>query len=221
MIMSATDASLLGCARPDVRLDQSEQINTCYYMSLTQQNITRASMFEPAFSTSNVSVTDTWVWTNGGPMLTGFLEGIWQHLLMRVKGWVTQYGTLNVVSGPIFDYNYDGVADTIEDIQKNADGGINVSVPTHYYMVLLRCSHSNPVNCTDMDYDAQSFILPHLPNVTNCMTEDAYLLENTARIRDIELLTGMQLLVANTTHSAILSRTYIPHTLWPSYHLDY
>ena len=32
--------------------------------------------------------------------------------------WTGIYNGLNVISGPVFDYNYDGLADTAEQIEK-------------------------------------------------------------------------------------------------------
>ena len=46
-------------------------------------------------------------------------------------------------------------------------GTSNIAIPTHFYIVLIRCTTSD---CsTEMDYDIISFILPHVEEVPNCM----------------------------------------------------
>ena len=41
-----------------------------------------------------------------------------------------------------------------------------------------------------------------------------YLIDNLARIRDVELLTGLNFLTANNTQEAIVTRTQIAQSLW-------
>ena len=46
------------------------------------------------------------------------LQGIWQELLFVVEEYAEKYGAVNVVAGPIFDYNADGFADPADDVEK-------------------------------------------------------------------------------------------------------
>ena len=43
--------------------------------------------------------------------------GIWQDLLYVVEEYAEKYGSIQVLTGPIFDYNSDGLADNILDIE--------------------------------------------------------------------------------------------------------
>ena len=89
-------------------------------------------------------------------------SGIWQHLLSRVDAWRSLFGDLFVVTGPVFDADGDGLADvTIPD----------AALPSHYFVVLLRCNNSADVTAChdDVDYLTQTFVVPHTRNVSNCM----------------------------------------------------
>ena len=50
-------------------------------------------------------------------VLTKYISGIWQELLFVVEEYAEKYGRVNVVVGPIFDYNADGHADKLNDIE--------------------------------------------------------------------------------------------------------
>lgn len=47
------------------------------------------------------------------------LAGIWQYFqdVLLLK-FASQYNGINVVTGPVFDYNYDGQSDTADQIQE-------------------------------------------------------------------------------------------------------
>ena len=42
--------------------------------------------------------------------------GIWRNLILLIQKWVQSAGTIHVISGPVFDYDADGIADKIENI---------------------------------------------------------------------------------------------------------
>ena len=43
----------------------------------------------------------------------------------------------------------------------------NIPIPSHYYVIALRCDSAS---CDDdMTYTTQAFVIPHTPNITNCM----------------------------------------------------
>ena len=50
-------------------------------------------------------------------VLTKYISGIWQELLFVVEEYAEKYGRVNVVVGPIFDYNADGHADKLDEIE--------------------------------------------------------------------------------------------------------
>ncbi|KAK2186559.1 hypothetical protein NP493_196g03063 [Ridgeia piscesae] len=199
-----------GCLRPDVRLNSSSQPQ-CGDLPqrAAPDDITPAYLFPPEFSSSNVTVTDTLILSNVVAMYQGFKTGIWSDLMQLIHEWTEAAVSMQVIVGPVFDYDMDGRMD--ENITRFVENS-TVPVPSHYFLVALRCG---TLNCTDATYHQQAFILPHVSNVTNCMSSRTYLADNLARIRDIELLTGLQFLTDIDTGEAVLTRTQIPQALWP------
>ncbi|KAF4024568.1 hypothetical protein G4228_016566 [Cervus hanglu yarkandensis] len=127
-------------------------------------------------------------------------ETMWNyfHSVLLVKYAMERNG-VNVVSGPIFDYDYDGHFDAPDEI---ADYAVNTSVPipTHYFVVLTSCKNQSqtPDACPGW-LDVLPFVIPHRPtNVESCpeyKAESLWVEErfnaHTARVRDVELLTGL------------------------------
>ncbi|NXT11111.1 ENPP3 phosphodiesterase, partial [Prunella fulvescens] len=119
-----------------------------------------------------------------------------QHLLPE---YAAARNGVNVVSGPVFDYDSDGLYDTPEKL-KRYPGNSEVLVPTHFFIVLTSCKNTSetPLEC-EGSLDALSFIVPHREdNSESCAdgkSESMWVEErmkfHTARIRDIELLTGL------------------------------
>uniref|UniRef100_A0A8C3BAF8 Alkaline phosphodiesterase I n=1 Tax=Cairina moschata TaxID=8855 RepID=A0A8C3BAF8_CAIMO len=106
---------------------------------------------------------------------------------------------VNVVSGPVFDYDFDGLYDTPEKVKRHR-GNSEVPVPSHFFIVLTSCKNTSetPLEC-EGSLDALSFIVPHREdNSESCAdgkSESLWVEErmkfHTARVRDIELLTGL------------------------------
>lgn len=66
---------------------------------------------------------------------------------------------------------------------------------------------------------AQTF---HYKNVVNFyQPEEEYLRENVARIRDIELLTGLRLLSKFNEETSARPRTHLTTALWPTQNIAY
>lgn len=120
------------------------------------------------------------------------------HKVLLIKYAIERNG-VNVVSGPIFDYNYDGHFDAPDEIT-NYVAGTDVPVPTHYFVVLTSCKNKThtPDSCPGW-LDVLPFVIPHRPtNVESCpenKAEDLWVEErfkaHIARVRDVELLTGL------------------------------
>uniref|UniRef100_A0A8C9R878 Ectonucleotide pyrophosphatase/phosphodiesterase 1 n=1 Tax=Scleropages formosus TaxID=113540 RepID=A0A8C9R878_SCLFO len=105
---------------------------------------------------------------------------------------------VNVMSGPVFDQNFDGIYDTM-DTQKSCASLYfrhQIQVPTHFYVILTSCSNSSfsPENCED-PLQSVAFILPHRPDNIESAPNFEWVQEwaqfHVARVRDIELLTGL------------------------------
>uniref|UniRef100_A0A8C9NAG7 Ectonucleotide pyrophosphatase/phosphodiesterase 1 n=1 Tax=Serinus canaria TaxID=9135 RepID=A0A8C9NAG7_SERCA len=144
----------------------------------------------------------TCLFYNNHPHLTyGFLTPPTYHVYLYSTeySYAAARNGVNVVSGPVFDYDSDGLYDTPEKL-KRYRGNSEVLVPTHFFIVLTSCKNTSetPLEC-EGSLDALSFIVPHREdNSESCAddkSESMWVEErmkfHTARIRDIELLTGL------------------------------
>ncbi|XP_016049223.2 ectonucleotide pyrophosphatase/phosphodiesterase family member 3 isoform X2 [Erinaceus europaeus] len=185
------------CLRPDVRVAPSESQNCSIY--LADKNITHGFLHPPANSRTSASQYDALITSNLVPMYEEFKK-MWDyfHNVFLVKH-ATERNGVNVVSGPIFDYNYDGHFDSTNEITGYVFN-TTVPIPTHYFVILTSCKNkSHTPDACPGGLDVLPFIIPHRPtNVESCpeyKTESIWVEErlkaHTARVRDVELLTGL------------------------------
>uniref|UniRef100_A0A674I5R1 Ectonucleotide pyrophosphatase/phosphodiesterase 3 n=1 Tax=Terrapene triunguis TaxID=2587831 RepID=A0A674I5R1_9SAUR len=180
------------CLRADVRIPATQSQNCSNYQ--LDLNITHGFLYPPK---------------------------IWNYfhdvLLLKYAG---ERNGLNVISGPVFDYNYDGHFDALHEITQHINN-TQIPVPTHYFVVLTSCKNQSntPLNCAG-SLDVLSFIIPHQPdNSESCadgQPESQWVEErvqaHAARIRDVELVTGLDFYQdRNQPLSEILQlKTFLP-----------
>ncbi|XP_076799396.1 venom phosphodiesterase 2-like [Clavelina lepadiformis] len=202
------------CSRSDIRVSNAAMTSCSEYSSAVQA----AYLFAPELSNGD-AVYDATLTTNQVPMFQSAAK-IWNYMTRVIADWSNSYGGINVVSGPAFDYDFDGFADTAANLQAHGtflnNDSTSTPIPTHYFMVVTRCKvvgtpfaecSSSPDNL-----DVLSFIIPNY-KVEPCHTESqslsewipGTLLEHVARIRDVELLTGISFL-SSWTHSESASQ---------------
>ncbi|KAM6185214.1 ectonucleotide pyrophosphatase/phosphodiesterase family member 3 [Rhynchocyon petersi] len=206
------------CLRADVRVAASESQNCSFY--LPDKNITHGFLYPPANNRTPDSQYDALITSNIVPMYEEFKK-LWNyfHSVLLIRYAVERNG-VNVVSGPVFDYNYDGHFDAPDEITEHV-ADTTVPIPTHYFVVLTSCQNKTytPNDCPGW-LDVLPFIIPHRPtNMESCPEgkEDAYWIEerwnaHLARVRDVELLTGLDFYQERTQPiSEILQlKTYLP-----------
>ncbi|XP_063079798.1 ectonucleotide pyrophosphatase/phosphodiesterase family member 1 [Engraulis encrasicolus] len=179
------------CVRADVRVPPS-QSQAC---STYQDNPTHTYGLLHPPNLSNVSSKwDSLLTSNMAPMYTTFGD-VWRHFHEAVvMKYVKQMNGVNVVSGPVFDTNYDGHYDDQTKTTLN-----EAPTPTHFFVVLTSCGNVSvsPHECQGA-LEAVAFVLPHRPDTQEmCWTEgDLSWVEpwsqlHVARVRDVELLTGL------------------------------
>ncbi|KAL6741370.1 hypothetical protein Aduo_014631 [Ancylostoma duodenale] len=97
-----------------------------------------------------------------------------------------ELGRVISITGTAFDRNFDGIADDDK-----------TGSPTHLYRVLITCTSAwspdgfackNPWSTRVI-----AFIFPHMDGDANCLPSRELLLQYTARLRDVELITGMDI----------------------------
>ncbi|XP_029919379.1 venom phosphodiesterase 1 [Myripristis murdjan] len=186
-----------GCLRADVRLTAAHSPRCDQFSG--SANLTLAFLYPPNLNTTAEQQFDALLVSNVVPMYPEFKK-IWDYfhstLLMK---YAFDYNGINVVTGPVFDYNYDGRYDTPEQIQQFVPG-TDIPVPTHYFAVLTSCrSSSQPVSGCDGELQTVSFLLPHRPdNSESCRSAEAeshwvedLMWFHQARVRDVEWITGL------------------------------
>ncbi|XP_060609360.2 ectonucleotide pyrophosphatase/phosphodiesterase family member 3 [Anolis sagrei] len=186
------------CLRPDVRIPAAQSQNCSNYQP-DLNNITHGFLYPPNFNSSNLEQYDALLTSNIVPMYKEF-QRLWDyfHNTLLPK-YVAERNGLNVISGPIFDYNADGHFDSLDIIAQNMTS-LQIPIPTHYFVVLTSCENqtNTPLNCPG-SLKVLSFVLPHRPdNSESCaenLPEHQWVEErmqtHTARVRDVELLTGL------------------------------
>uniref|UniRef100_A0A9L0J5P7 Ectonucleotide pyrophosphatase/phosphodiesterase family member 3 n=2 Tax=Equus TaxID=9789 RepID=A0A9L0J5P7_EQUAS len=206
------------CLRADVRVAPSESQKCSFY--LADKNVTHGFLYPPANNRTSESQYDALITSNLVPMYEEFKK-IWDyfHSVLLVKHAVERNG-VNVVSGPVFDYNYDGRFDASNEIIEYVVN-TSVPIPTHYFVVLTSCKNKShtPDACPGW-LDVLPFVIPHRPtNVESCPEGkqeanwvEERLKEHVARVRDVELLTGLDFYQEKVQPvSEILQlKTYLP-----------
>ncbi|VDI60927.1 ectonucleotide pyrophosphatase/phosphodiesterase family member 1/3 [Mytilus galloprovincialis] len=195
-----------------VNIDPRVQLLSCSSYRNDNMSISHHFIVNSGFSVKNSDLEKT-LSSSLVPMYDGFRDGIWEYTMKLILDYGNQRSGMEVIIGSAFDNNRDGLWEDVsnETMYVGKDG---VPVPTHYYIIIISCKHGDILNCITTDLELLSFILPHLPAVPNCMPDEDYLMENVARIRDIELLTGIQFLTGLPDDTAASLRTFLPTSLW-------
>ncbi|KAK3577563.1 hypothetical protein CHS0354_026532, partial [Potamilus streckersoni] len=197
------------CIVKDTRLANLTSTNCSHY----RENITAYPLFNPAFVNlgSHIFLSSETV-----PMYNGFINGSWRYLWELAADYVKTFDNISVTVGPVYDYNHDGLWEGITNKTRFADDQDEVPMPTHLYVILVKCKTLKTKLPCGGEVDVLSFILPNQPKDPNCLKNKDFLIDNAARIRDIELLVGLNFLTSFDTSMAARIRTFLPEELWPS-----
>ncbi|XP_045150244.1 ectonucleotide pyrophosphatase/phosphodiesterase family member 1 [Echinops telfairi] len=127
---------------------------------------------------------------------------IWDYIHgVLLQRYAEERNGINVVSGPVFDFDYDGRYDSLETLKQNRKVIRNqeILIPTHFFLVLTRCANASqtPTQCETLD--TLAFILPHrTDNSESCehgkhgsLWVEELLRLHRARITDVEHITGL------------------------------
>ncbi|XP_005944849.1 ectonucleotide pyrophosphatase/phosphodiesterase family member 2 [Haplochromis burtoni] len=204
------------CIRVDARVSADHSQSCSAYGQNT--HLTYGFLFPPELATSPESRYDASLITNTVPMYPAFKRA-WSYLQgTLLRRYAEASNGINVLCGPVFDYNYDGLRDTTEKIKEfSADG---FPVPTHFYTVITSCQEVNQtVDECDGALKVFSFLLPNKPDnseACNSAEDESKWVEDmlklhTARVRDVEILTGLDLYRStNLTYTnTLILKTYL------------
>jgi len=199
----------------------------CNTIDLIEKNVTSEIMVMVRLNGfGNQNAGDAWELQ--ALMHIGFEREVWQQFEILTNEYKQKYGQLLIVSGSIFDYNYDGLTDNISIAQTGSSNQYSfkdISIPTHYYRIIIRCvgqwksSFVNVFDSCQGKLESLSFILPNTPKMDNCMAFRDYLRMHMSRIRDIELLTDIEFFQLEPSDNkfyrdALRLRTRITEDIW-------
>nr|ACE75810.1 ectonucleotide pyrophosphatase/phosphodiesterase 1 (predicted) [Sorex araneus] len=171
---------------------------------------------------SNKIYSEALLTTNIVPMYQSF-QVIWQYFHgTLLQKYAQERNGINVVSGPVFDFDYDGRYDSAEILKQNRKviRGQEILVPTHFFIVLTSCKNTTQTPSECRNLDPLSFILPHrTDNSESCAhgkRESSWVEEllrlHRARVTDIEHITGLSFYHEREepTSEILTLKTYLP-----------
>ncbi|CAN9503607.1 unnamed protein product [Ophioblennius macclurei] len=206
------------CIRVDTRVSSDHSQSCSGYGQNDEMSF--GFLFPPELSSTAESRHDASLITNTVPMYPAF-KRVWAYLQgTLLRRFAEQNDGINVLSGPVFDLDHDGLRDSTDTMKELA--GDAPPVPTHFYTVVSSCQEQNQtVEECDGALRVFSFLLPHRADnseACNNAEDESQWVEgllklHTARVRDVEILTGLDLFRStNLTYTGTLGlKTYL-HT---------
>jgi DNA/RNA endonuclease G (NUC1) len=140
------------------------------------------------FTKSLTSMLNSFPLSNMTPQNPDLNEHFWNHFESFVRFWATEYGTVWVITGAVFDQDGDGHRDPDATTKKLKD---RVGVPSAYYKIITRKPLLGRIQTI-------AILIPH----EKCGTEDCeterkgvefkdYLADHITTVRAIEGVTGI------------------------------
>uniref|UniRef100_A0A3Q3D1I5 Ectonucleotide pyrophosphatase/phosphodiesterase 2 n=1 Tax=Hippocampus comes TaxID=109280 RepID=A0A3Q3D1I5_HIPCM len=217
--VSALPEVLMNCVRPDTRV-QSAFTQSCTNYKPVQNDgkLVQFCFFLCHHYFLHSQTIHTYLLLSTTPSPPPETWSYFQRVLL--KKYSTERNGLNVLTGPIFDNDFDGVKDSTDKIKEYARG--TIPIPTHFFVVLTSClDFRKAADSCGGPLSSAAFILPHRPNndeTCNSSDEESNWVEDlmklhTARVRDVEILTGLDLYRRTTrSYAEILSLKTYMHT---------
>uniref|UniRef100_A0A3Q2Q4G8 Ectonucleotide pyrophosphatase/phosphodiesterase 1 n=1 Tax=Fundulus heteroclitus TaxID=8078 RepID=A0A3Q2Q4G8_FUNHE len=183
-LFTVRDPSHEGCVRADVRVPSSSD-RLCH----RYRNQSRLSygLLHPPFQRC-LFVKKLQDYLLYSALFFHVFSEVWTHFhTSMLLNYSQELNGVNVISGPIYDVDFDGNADPV------ISSSNETAVPTHFFVIMTTCGNS----LCEGPLRAISFIMPHAPDYREFCEEsdlswvEEWLRFHTARVRDIELLTGL------------------------------
>lgn len=151
--------------RPYFEIDPLVKTKAAHWKNYKKSGYDRGHLCPAADRKFNKKAfNETFLTSNISPQLNAFNAGIWNNLEKQVRYWVKKEKELFVVTGPIF-----------KDASKFI-GYEQVTVPSHFYKIILKKSNSK--------YKIIAFLLPHKASTQT-------LKEFVVTVDQLELITGI------------------------------
>ncbi|NWI93387.1 PDE2 phosphodiesterase, partial [Pitta sordida] len=202
------------CLRADVRIPAARSQNCSNYPEgLT---FSHNFLYPPNFNSSALEQYDALLTSNIVPMYRAFTV---KKLCSYMCTPAHKHRYRPVISFPALCLDFLPLWQKYKNIWYV--NNTKIPVPTHYFVVLTSCKNKSytPLNCLG-SLDVLSFIIPHRPDNSESCAENKTLSEwveervqaHSARVRDVELLTGLDFYQGrNESVSDILQlKTFLP-----------
>ncbi|XP_003827708.4 ectonucleotide pyrophosphatase/phosphodiesterase family member 1 [Pan paniscus] len=188
------------CLYQDFRIPLSPVHKCSFYKNNTK--VSYGFLSPPQLNKNSSGIySEALLTTNIVPMYQSF-QVIWRYFHdTLLRKYVEERNGVNVVSGPVFDFDYDGRYDSLENLRQKRRVIRNqeILIPTHFFIVLTSCKDTSqtPLHCENLD--TLAFILPHrTDNSESCVHGkhdsswvEELLMLHRARITDVEHITGL------------------------------
>ncbi|CAI5770115.1 pyrophosphatase phosphodiesterase family member 1 [Podarcis lilfordi] len=195
---TASSEATPSCFNVDSRIPSNRSQMCSFYKSHPQLNY--GFLFPPnLIKDERYSKVEAFLSSNIVPMYHAF-HVIWNYFnAVLLPAYAAARNGVHVITGPVFDYDYNGLYDTPEEV-KRLTSNPEVLIPTHYFIILTSCKNvsQTPWQC-EGSLDVASYVIPHKEdNSESCANgkpESSWVEErikfHTTRVRDVELLTGL------------------------------
>ncbi|CAJ0596919.1 unnamed protein product [Cylicocyclus nassatus] len=144
------------------------------------------------------------------PWKPNFVKEILEPLNEYTRDIVKRYGRVISITGTAYEDNYE---------REYAAFQLSAIYPTHIYRIHITCNgkwSSDGLQCQSLERTkVLSFILPHMDGDPNCLDKNELLLQYTARIKDVEILSGLKFNLSNLTNEQqIVLKLHVNTELW-------
>ncbi|XP_071807109.1 venom phosphodiesterase 2-like [Asterias amurensis] len=200
------------CSRADVRIPAAKTPSCNDYDMATGEwaNMTNGYLYSPGLTSSLDAKMDALITSNMVPQFSGFIKDLWSGVLdVHLPLWASEYNGINVVTGPIFDYDMDGLRDSMEVLNAHGSKLQDTFIPTHFFAVINRCRGGQAIGTTDCKPDPLAFILQNKDGIQTCQMTPDFVETHTAKVKDVELLTGLRFYSDVEQYESIRARTFV------------
>lgn len=203
------------CWEADLRLDRLPE-DQCQRMLSTEaylaNNITLIQLFPEEMETDELLISEGHLLSNLAPVKIGYKVGAHAAMVNAIRFWASTMGVLNIVHGPVFDYDLDGHQDPVAHTLNT----VKPLVPSDYFFVVTLCTNTSTTSCSGDPQDVLSFVFPNTEIHDNCLMNDTeYLQYHLTTVRDVELLTGLRFFRSKYVRDSLTYRTWQHIHIWP------
>ncbi|XP_042897512.1 ectonucleotide pyrophosphatase/phosphodiesterase family member 3 isoform X2 [Parasteatoda tepidariorum] len=201
------------CFTADARIPNADTAKCSDYDNtvVKRKSIVQRPLYPISFSKSATKEQALYV-SNSIPKSMNHTNSLETEINRILNRWAAQSGSLNVVMGAAFDLSANGLKQSLGKIIRLKEKYGSLVVPTHIFVIATWCTTSSDSlkNCPPSKLDSKGFLLPNDPFTQNCESPSAMIEKNSARVVDIENLTGLSFFTGLPVYDAVRLRTGMP-----------